>query len=131
MYITTQDVWFNTNANATADDSGWAKFTLKTPVTIDLVQESNGTLGQIAGDLQLAAGTYNTILLMPLPNTTDGTATTSATALGAANNLEAVSFSAESLNSFHQIVPSKVASAHAIAEARKKKNQASGMTHRE
>jgi hypothetical protein len=89
VYITTQDVWFNTNSNATADDSGWAKFTLKTPVTIDLVQESNGTLGQIAGALQLAAGTYNTILLMPLPNTTDGTATASATALGAANNLEA------------------------------------------
>ena len=89
VYITTQEVWFNTNSNATADDSGWAKFTLKTPVTIDLVQESNGTLGQIVGDLQVAPGTYNTILLMPLPNTTTGATTASATALGAVNNLEA------------------------------------------
>jgi Domain of unknown function (DUF4382) len=89
VYITTQEVWFNTNSNASADDSGWSKFTLKTPVTIDLIQESNGTLGQIVGDLQVAPGTYNTILLLPLPNTTDGTVTASASALGAANNLEA------------------------------------------
>lgn len=89
VYITSQEVWFNTNSNASADDSGWSKFTLKTPVTIDLVQESNGTLGQIVGDLQVAPGTYNTILLLPLPNTTDGTVTASASALGAANNLEA------------------------------------------
>jgi len=87
VFITTQEVGFNTNANATPDDTGWTKFTLKTPVTIDLVQESNGTLGQIAGDLQVAPGTYNSILLLPLSNTTAVTA--SATALGAANNLEA------------------------------------------
>ena len=88
VYITTQEVWFNTSSNASADSSGWAKFPLKTPVTIDLVQESNGTLGQIVGDLQVAPGTYNTILLMPLPNAASG-ATASASALGAANNLEA------------------------------------------
>ena len=87
VYLTTQAVWFNTNSNATADDSGWVKFTLTNPVTIDLVQESNGTLGQVAGDLQLAAGTYNSILLLPLPNSANLAA--SASALGAANNLEA------------------------------------------
>jgi hypothetical protein len=87
VFITTQEVWFNTNSNATPDDSGWAKFTLKTPVTIDLVQQSNGTLGQIAGDLRLAAGTYGAILLMPLPNSAAVAA--SATALGATYNLEA------------------------------------------
>ena len=89
VFITTQEVWFNTSANATPDDSGWSKFTLTTPVTIDLVQESNGTLGQIAGDLRLAPGTYSSILLMPLANVPDGTPATSASALGAANNLEA------------------------------------------
>ena len=87
VYITTQEVWFNTNSNASADGSGWTKFPLTNPVTIDLVQESNGTLGQIAGDLTLAPGTYNTILLLPLPNTS--ALATSASALGAANNLEA------------------------------------------
>lgn len=87
VFITTQEVWFNTNASASPDDSGWAKFPLKTPVTIDLVQESNGTLGQIAGDLRLAAGTYNSILLMPVSPTLATTA--SATALSATYNLEA------------------------------------------
>ena len=87
VFITTQEVAFNTNANATPDDSGWAKFTLKTPVTIDLVQESNGTLGQIAGDLRVSPGTYNSILLIPLAKSAGTTA--SATALGATYNLEA------------------------------------------
>jgi Domain of unknown function (DUF4382) len=87
VFITTQEVWFNTSSSATADDSGWSKFPLTTPVTIDLVQESNGTLGQIAGDLRLAPGTYSSILLMPLDNT--AAAVASALALGAANNLEA------------------------------------------
>ena len=89
VFITTQEVWFNTSSSATADDSGWSKFPLTTPVTIDLVQESNGTLGQIAGDLRVAPGTYGSILLMPLANVVGGTAAASATALGAANNLEA------------------------------------------
>jgi hypothetical protein len=87
VFITTQEVWFNTKTNATASDSGWGKFPLKTPVTIDLVQESNGTLGEIANDLRIAPGTYNSILLLPL----DWTATTtdSATAIGATWNSEA------------------------------------------
>jgi len=86
VYITTQAVWFNTNANATPDDSGWAKFALKTPVTVDLVTQSNGTLGEIANDLRLAPGTYNSILLLPVA---PGTAlTASATALSATYNQE-------------------------------------------
>ena len=87
VFITTQEVWFNTNANASPDDSGWSKFPLTNPVTIDLVQESNGTLGQIAGDLRVAPGTYNSILLLPVATTL--ATTTSATALGATYNEEA------------------------------------------
>jgi len=90
VFITTQEVGFNTNANATPDDTGWKTFTLKAPVTIDLVQQSNGTLGQIAGDLQVAPGTYNAILLLPLPDPASGTNTAaSAAALGATYNNEA------------------------------------------
>ena len=63
VYITTQEVWFNTKQAASPDDSGWGKFPLKTPVTIDLITESNGTLGEIADDLRIAPGTYNSILL--------------------------------------------------------------------
>ena len=81
MFITAQAVWFNTSKNASADDSGWAKFQLKTPVTVDLVQQSNGTLGEIANDLRVAPGTYNSILLLPVDPTLG--LTTSAQALGA------------------------------------------------
>jgi hypothetical protein len=86
VYITTQAVWFNTNANATPDDSGWAKFALKTPVTVDLVTQSNGTLGEVANDLRLAPGTYNSILLLPVDPALPLTA--SATAVSATYNQE-------------------------------------------
>jgi Domain of unknown function (DUF4382) len=77
VFITAQAVWFNTSANAGPDDSGWAKFPLKTPVTVDLVQQSNGTLGELANDLRVAPGTYNSILLLPYA-ATGATATVSA-----------------------------------------------------
>jgi trimeric autotransporter adhesin len=65
VFISAGAVWFNTNASAGPSDSGWAKFPLKTAVTVDLVQQSNGTLGEIANDLRVAPGTYNSILLLP------------------------------------------------------------------
>ena len=87
VYITAQAVWFNTTANAGPDDAGWAKFALKIPVTVDLVTESNGTLGEIANDLRVAPGTYNTILILPVDAATGPT--TSAQAVGATYNQEA------------------------------------------
>ena len=87
LYITTQSVWLNTNANASPDDSGWTKFDLKTPVTVDLVTESNGTLGQIASDLRIAPGTYNSILLLPVAPS--AALADSANAVGATYNNEA------------------------------------------
>ncbi len=87
VFITAQAVWFNTNANASPDDSGWAKFQLKTPVTVDLVTESNGSLGELADDLRVAPGTYNSILLLPVDPSM--ALTDSATALGASQNQEA------------------------------------------
>ena len=87
VFITAQAVWFNTNKNAGADDSGWARFQLKDPVTVDLVQQSNGTLGEIARALHLTPGTYNSILLLPVDRALGLTA--SAQALGATTNQEA------------------------------------------
>ena len=87
VFISTQEVWFNTNATAGPDDSGWTKFPLKTPVTVDLVTQANGTLGEIANDLRLAPGTYNSILLLPVSPAT--ALTTAAQALGASFNQEA------------------------------------------
>ena len=87
LFITAQAVWFNTNKDANPDDSGWAKFRLKTPVTVDLVQQSNGTLGEIANDLRVAPGTYNSILVLPVDPALGLTA--SAQALNASHNQEA------------------------------------------
>lgn len=87
VFITTQEVWFNTNASAGPDDSGWAKFPLKTAVTVDLVTDANGSLGEIASNLRVAPGTYNSILLLPVSPST--ALTTSAQALGASFNQEA------------------------------------------
>ena len=88
LYITTQQIEFNTSSTAGPDDGGWATFALTTPVTIDLVTESNGTLGEIANDLHVAPGTYNAILLVPYASSTNAVAA-SATALGATYNQEA------------------------------------------
>jgi hypothetical protein len=87
VFITAQAVWFNTNENAGPDDGGWAKFPLKTPVTVDLVAQSNGTLGEVADDLRVAPGTYNTILLVPVDPSLAPTA--NALAIGATFNNEA------------------------------------------
>jgi len=86
VFITAQELWFNTNGNAGPDDAGWAKFPLKTPVTVDLVQQSNGTLGELANDMRVAPGTYNSILVLPY-NATGATATASA---AVSTNLAAV-----------------------------------------
>jgi len=42
VWITAQEVWFNTSAIAGPDDGGWVRFPLSTPVTVDLVTESGG-----------------------------------------------------------------------------------------
>jgi hypothetical protein len=87
VFITAQEVWFNTSATATAEDSGWAKFPLTTPATVDLVTQSNGSLGEIINDLQLAPGSYAQIRLIPVD--ASAALTTSAQALGATFNAEA------------------------------------------
>jgi uncharacterized protein DUF4382 len=103
VFITAQAVWFNTKKSASPDDSGWSKFPLKTPVTIDLVQQSNGTLGEIANDLRLAPGTYNSILLLPVDPALP--LTTSAQALNATHNQEAVYADAADTHHVELIIP--------------------------
>jgi hypothetical protein len=87
VYITTQEVWFNTSATAGPDDSGWQKFPLKTPATVDLVGDEDGTLGTIATNVNLVAGTYSQIRLIPLDSAAP--LSVSATAIGATYNAEA------------------------------------------
>lgn len=87
VWITTQEVWFNTSATAGPDDSGWRKFTLSTPATVDLVAENNGTLGSVVTGLNITPGTYSQVRLIPV----DALAalTTSASEAGAVFNAEA------------------------------------------
>ncbi|MBS0379028.1 MAG: DUF4382 domain-containing protein [Proteobacteria bacterium] len=87
VYVTTQEVWFNTNGTAGADDPGWQKFTLSAPTTVDIVGDENGTLGTIADNVNLVAGTYNQIRLIPLDST--ASLAVSAQAAGAIYNAEA------------------------------------------
>ena len=99
VWLTTQQVWFNTSATAGPDDTGWAKFTLATPVTLDLVSESNGTLGQIATALRVTAGTYSQVRLIPL----DPTAALAASAQSAGALYNAEADYVDSAGTAHQV----------------------------
>jgi hypothetical protein len=86
VYITAQAVWFNTSATAGPDDSGWVKFPLSTPATVDLVADASGNFGSLITDLNLKPGSYAQVRLIPV----DATAplTLSAQTIGARYNAE-------------------------------------------
>jgi hypothetical protein len=86
VWITTQEVWFNASSTAGPDDSGWVKFPLKTPTTVDLVQENGGNLGSITTDLKLIPGTYSQIRVIPVDSSMP--LTSSAQNAGAIHNVE-------------------------------------------
>ena len=86
VWITAQAVWFNTSATAGPNDSGWAKFPLSTPTTIDLVSDNGGTLGTLATSLKLLPGSYSQVRLIPVDQSLQATA--SAQAAGATYNAE-------------------------------------------
>jgi hypothetical protein len=87
VWVTVQAVWFNTSATAGPDDSGWDKFTLSTPSTVDLVAQNGGNLGNIASGLRVAARSYSQLRLIPV----DATAALASSAqnAGALYNFEA------------------------------------------
>jgi hypothetical protein len=87
VWITAQEVWFNTSAIAGPDDGGWVRFPLSTPATIDLVTESGGNLGSLVTGLKLAPGTYSQVRLIPVDAATALTST--AHTAGALYNTEA------------------------------------------
>src|SRR5580698_7805651 len=87
VWITTQELWFNSSATAGPDDSGWAKFPLSTPTTIDLVAEGGGNLGSIISGLSVIPGTYSQIRVIPLDPSV--ALSTSASTAGALYNSEA------------------------------------------
>jgi Domain of unknown function (DUF4382) len=87
VWITVQEVDLNASATAGPSDSGWQKFSLSTPSTVDLVALSGGNLGEIASGLRIQPGTYSQVRLIPV----DASAplATSASDAGALYNSEA------------------------------------------
>ena len=79
-------MWFNSSATAGPDDSGWVKFPLSSPTTVDLVASQGGTLSSLASDLRVIAGSYSQIRVMPLDASAPLAA--SAQSLGALYNAE-------------------------------------------
>ncbi len=86
VWVTLDQVAFNTSATAGPTDSGWQQFTLSAPQTIDLTNVTNGTLTEFANSLSLPSGTYNQMRLV----LTDSNAalTSSAQSAGAEYNDE-------------------------------------------
>ena len=87
VWVTFQEIWFNTSSTATPVDTGWNKFSLDKPVTVDLATLTAGALGQIASNLKVPPGKYTQIRLLPVDETTD--LTSSASDAGAKYNSEA------------------------------------------
>ncbi len=86
VYLTINQVWLNASATAQPGDASWSKFTLSQPVTIDLVNSSNGALTRLIGSLRLTSGNYAQIRLIPVDTTS--TLTDSAKLAGASFNNE-------------------------------------------
>ena len=86
VFVTAQEVWFNASATAGPDDGGWMKFPLTTPVTVDLVADTDGNFANVFTDLKLVPGAYAQVRFIPV----DASAplTVSAQTLGAAHNME-------------------------------------------
>jgi hypothetical protein len=87
VWLTIQEVWFNTSATASPEDTGWNKFPLSAPITVDLATLSGGTLQSIATALKVPAGSYSQLRLIPLD--ASAALAASASAAGAKYNAEA------------------------------------------
>ena len=87
VWLTVKEVWFTARDSAAVSDTGWSKFTLGSPVTVDLVAANGGTLEALATSLKLVPGTYSQLRLIPLDPS--ATLSSSAQAAGAIYNAEA------------------------------------------
>jgi hypothetical protein len=65
VYMTVENIWFHTSDTAGPDDSGWQRFPLFTPVTIDLIALSNGVISSPVWDnIALSVGNYQQIRIL-------------------------------------------------------------------
>jgi uncharacterized protein DUF4382 len=95
--ITVKELWVNENATASIDDTTWLKFPLETPVTLDLVGLTSGTLNEFATQLKVAPGSYHQVRLF-LADRTEAL-TSSAQTAGATYNDEVTYYDANNTQS--------------------------------
>ncbi len=86
VWITVREVWFNTNATAAPEDTGWTKQVLATPMTIDLASLSNGSVKSVVSAVKIPAGLYSQLRLVLAES--DATLTDSAQTQGLLYNNE-------------------------------------------
>jgi hypothetical protein len=68
VWITVRDLWFNTASEAAPEQAGWYKFPLAAPVTLDLLDLSNGAISPPVWDgIELPEGTYQQIRVLLAP----------------------------------------------------------------
>jgi hypothetical protein len=89
VWITVCDLWFHKSDSSGPEDSGWHRFPLSSPVTVDLLSLGNGNVGNpVLDGISLPAGQYQQIRLV-LAGTEDAL-TDSAAAEGLTYNNEVV-----------------------------------------
>src|SRR3984885_8723699 len=64
VFITINDVKFNSSASAAPGDSSWLDFPLSTPVTVDLATVTNGGLAVFGDSLKVPTGNYQQMQLI-------------------------------------------------------------------
>jgi len=67
VWITVKDIRFHTSNAAGPNDAGWLKYPLSSPVTLDLLDLSNGKMSSLWNNIQLPVGTYQQIRLFLEP----------------------------------------------------------------
>ncbi|HWR71608.1 MAG TPA: DUF4382 domain-containing protein, partial [Nitrospirota bacterium] len=62
VWITVKDLWLHTDGEAGQEQRGWYKFPLSSPITLDLLDLSNGTISAPVWDgIELPEGTYRQV----------------------------------------------------------------------
>jgi hypothetical protein len=66
VWVTVSEIRFHTSNAVAANDPGWLKYPLATPITIDLAALANGGLASVLSGITLPVGTYQQIRLLLL-----------------------------------------------------------------
>jgi len=79
VWVTVRDLWFHTSDSAETEQTGWIKFPLSSPITLDLLELSNGAISvPVWDDIELPEGNYKQIRVFLVR--TENTLTDSASA---------------------------------------------------